>query len=150
MQLLLPIFPVTTTLITTTLGVCNQDGIITYLHCGVPIFSHAQQDYKSFRYITSKFILQGLCRKIDISNCFNVTYDSVKRHVKKLEEKGESGYFGPDNRKGHCYKLLPEILSRMQTHLDNGKSNSEIARLENVSEGSIRYAIKTGKLKKNS
>jgi hypothetical protein len=149
MQLLLPIFPHTTAMITDCLGVFKKDGLVTYLHCGAPIFSHAEGDYKSFRYITSKLILQGLCRLIDISNCFHVTYDSVKRYVKKLEDTGERGFFGKDNRNGgSAYKLMPPVIERMQKKLDQGQSNSAIARSEGVSEGAIRYALKKGTLKK--
>jgi DNA-directed RNA polymerase specialized sigma24 family protein len=36
----------------------------------------------------------------------------------------------------------------MQRRLDEGLSNSEIARLAGVTEGAVRYAIKQGKLKK--
>jgi hypothetical protein len=151
MQMMLPLFPASTEMITPTLGVYRRDSIITYLHCGVPIFSHAEDDYNNFRYITSKFILQGLCKLVDISDCFHVSYDSVKRYVKKLEQLGENGFFTPINYKGGgCSKLLPKVIVRMQKHIDDGKSNSEIARLEGVTEGSIRYAIKTGKLKKKT
>jgi DNA-binding CsgD family transcriptional regulator len=149
MQLLLPIFPVDTQMISPTLGVCQRESIVTYLHCGMPIYSHAAEDDKSFRYITSKMILQGLCRRKDIADCFHVTYDSVKRNVKKLEKLGDSGFFAPDKRKGSCYKLLPDVVKRMQACLDEGKSNCEIARLEGVSEGSVRYALRKGVLKKN-
>jgi transposase len=151
MQLMLPIFAAHTEMITENLGVCKKDGIITYVHCGVPIFTHREDDHHSFRYITSKYVLQGLCRMIDICNCFHVSYDSVKRYVKRLEECGDKGFFTEDNRNGGCrYKLLPAVLERMQVYLDQGKSNSEIARLEGVSEGAIRYAIKTGALKKTN
>jgi hypothetical protein len=37
----------------------------------------------------------------------------------------------------------------MQQYLDEGKSNCEIARLENASEGSVRYALSKGVFKKN-
>lgn len=148
MQLILPIFPVHTEMITETLGVYRKDCIITYLHYGVPIFSHAEDDYKSFRYITSKFIQQGLCRLIDISNCFHVSYDSVKRYAKQLEKNGESSFFSKSNRMGHSSKLLPAVTERMQRYIDEGKSNCEIARLEGVTEGAVRYALKKGQLKK--
>jgi DNA-binding CsgD family transcriptional regulator len=150
MQLLLPIFPATTAYITTSLGVCRLDGIVTYIHCGVPIFSHKEEDHQAFRFISSKFVLQSLCRKVDIAECFHVSSDSVNRYVKKLERLGESGFFKErDNRKGSCYKLVPAVLERMQGYLDQGKSNSEIARLEEVTEGSVRYALRKGFLKKS-
>ncbi|MFA4922588.1 MAG: hypothetical protein WC557_00150, partial [Ignavibacteriaceae bacterium] len=88
MQLLLPLFPYETKLITPSLGVFRQKEIVYYLHCGVPIFSHIAEDIKSFRYITSKFIIERLCRKIEISKCFGVSYDSVNRYVKLLQEEG--------------------------------------------------------------
>lgn len=150
MQLLLPIFPVGTELITTTLGVGQRDSIVTYIHCGMPIFSHAAEDHKSFRYITSNMVIQGLCRRRDIASCFHVSYDSVKRYVKKLEQLGDRDFFTSDKRKGSCYKLLPTVIKRMQQSLDAGKSNCETARLENVSEGSVRYALRKGVLKKKS
>ena len=148
MQLLLPIFPVETKHITASLGVFEQDEIVYYLHCGVPIFSHISEDLQSFRYITSKFILQGLCKKTEISECFGVSYDSVIRYVNKLEEQGDSGFFANDTRHGYAHKLFGQVLERVQKGLDEGKNNCWLAREEKVSEGAIRYAIKTGKLKK--
>jgi hypothetical protein len=150
MQLMLPLFPVGTAMISDNLGVGRKDGLVIYLHCGMPIYSHLETDYRSFRFITSKFILEGLCKKIDICNSFHVSYDSVKRHVRRLEECGDSGYFTDDKRNGGSrYKLLPDVIERMQRSLDDGKSNSEIARKENVTEGAIRYALRNGVLKKS-
>jgi hypothetical protein len=150
MQILLPIYPVGTEMISANLGVGRRDGIVTYLHSGMPIYSHVESDYRSFRFITSKFILQGLCRMIDISTCFHVSYDSVKRYVRRLEECGDRGFFTDDNRNGGSrYKLLPEVIERMQRYLDEGMSNCEIARLEGVTEGAVRYSIKNGVLKKS-
>jgi len=150
MQMMLPIYPIGTTMISADLGVGRRDGLVTYLHCGLPIYSHLETDHRSFRFITSKFILQGLCRKIDVSTCFHVSYDSVKRYVRRLKDCGDSGFFTDDKRNGGSrYKLLPEVIERMQRYLDEGVSNCEIARKENVTEGAIRYAIRNGILKKN-
>lgn len=66
----------------------------------------------------------------------------MNRHVNRLREQGDSGFFAGDNRQGHCYKLVPEVVNRMQGYLDAGKNNCEIARLEGVSEGAVRYALK--------
>jgi hypothetical protein len=136
-------------MISDNLGVGRKDGLVIYFHSGMPIYSHLETDYRGFRFITSKFIMQSLCRKIDISKAFHVSYDSVKRYVHRLEKCGDTGFFTDDNRNGGSrYKLLPAVIERMQKALDKGKSNSEIARMENVTEGAIRYALRNGVLKK--
>lgn len=149
MQTILPIYPAKTEFINPTLGICHTDGIVTYISNALPIYSHAKNDYKSFRFITAKLVLLGRCSQKEIADCFHVSYDSVKRSVRRLKETGDSGFFTRDNRHGNAYKLLPERLERMQAAINSGKSNTEVARIENISEGSVRYAIKKGLLKKN-
>jgi transposase len=150
MQTILPIYPANTVLINPSLGVLQKDGIVTYISNALPIYSHASSDYKTFRFITAKLVLLGRCSQKEISDCFCVSYDSVKRSVRKLKKTGDSGFFTEENRHGNAYKLTPERLERIQKALDAGKSNTAIAKMENVSEGSIRYAIKKGMLKKTS
>ncbi len=147
-QLLLPIFPADTRMITMTLGVREQDGSVYYLHSGMPIFSHESGDLNKFRYITSNFILQGLCSNQDIIDAFHVSADSVRRWKKKLMEEGEAAFFKEETRHGRSHKLLPDVLHRIQQKLNEGQSASSIAKEECLSEGSIRYAVKLGRLKK--
>ena len=52
-------------------------------------------------------------------------------------------------RHSASHKLLPDVLERIQKKLQSGASANGIAKNENISEGSIRYAIKKkGQLKK--
>ena len=148
MQLLLPVFPSSTKLISPSLGVYTKDSIVTYLHSGAPIFSHSTEDIQSFRYITSNLIIQGLCQRKDIANTFHVSIDSVYSNVKKLQTKGEESFFGIDHRHGYSHKLRGEKLKEAQQCLDKEMSQSATAKRVGVVEGAIRYAIKTGKLKK--
>jgi transposase len=148
-QLLLPLFPVDTKLLTPVLGVREFDGSVYYLLSGLPIYSHSKEDHLRFRYITSHLALQGLCKNQDIVDVFHVSSDSVRRWKKKLSEEGESVFFGgSDGRHGHCSKLFPSVLERIQSEMDKGKSVYSIAKKEGISEGSIRYWIKQGQLKK--
>lgn len=149
-QLLLPIFPIDTRMITPTLGVREVDGSVYYLHSGMPIFSHEQNDLHKFRYITSNLLMQGLCKNVDIVRTFHVSTDSVRRWKKKLIEQGESAFFSKDKRHGHSHKLLPHVLIRIQSKLNKGQSVNSIAKQEGISEGSIRYGVKTGKLEKKT
>lgn len=148
-QLLLPIFPQDSRMITLSLGFREKDGTVYYLHSGVPIFSHQTGDMTMFRYITSNLVLQGLCTNQDIVDAFHVSVDSVSRWKKKLSEQGEKAFFMPENRHGRCYKLVPQVLERIQNKLDAGQSAYSIAKEESITEGSIRYAFSQGRLKKN-
>lgn len=148
-QILLPLFPPNTRMITPTLGVREQSGSVYYLHSGVPIFSHDPGDLNMFRYITSNLILQGLCKNQDIVDAFHVSVDSVSRWKKRLSEEGEKAFFKPETRHGRSHKLLPHVMDRIQVKLNAGKSAYSIAKVEGISEGSIRYAFKLGRLKKS-
>jgi transposase len=150
MQLHLPIFPKDAQLINEHVGVYKSDGIIQYIVNGMPVYSHGQEDIHAFRFITSNFIHQGLCRKVDIERFFNVSEDSVYRYYKKFKEQGEQGFFGDDARKGKAHKLTGERRIRIQSKLDKGQSINSIAKEEGVAESAIRYGIKQGYLKKSN
>ena len=149
MQLILPIYPVNTTLINANVGVYERDGVVQYLVNGLPVYSHARDDNSAFRWITSNFIHQGLCRNVDIERAFGVSEDSVSRALKKYESKGAPGFFGPDGRQGKAYKIVGGCRERIQSKLDKGQSVYSIAKEEGVRESAIRYQIKQGYLKKS-
>lgn len=147
-QMLLPLFSEGVLLITPTLGVKTQADQVVYYHSGAPLYSHKPEELHKFRFITSNFLLQGLCKGTDIQRVFHVSTDSIRRWKKVLSEQGEDAFFKGENRKGRSHKLVPEVLSRIQVELDTGRSVNSIAKHEGLSEGSIRYAIKIGRLKK--
>jgi hypothetical protein len=146
MQLKLPIFPQGTQMVSDQLGVYIQDGLVQYIINGLPAYSHALSDLNSFRYITSNFIHQGLCRKVDVQRAFGLSDDSVGRAYKKFIEEGADGFFGTDARKGRAYKITGELRLRIQSKLDKGQSNYSIAKEEGVRESAIRYGLKQGYL----
>jgi len=149
MQLLLPIYPTNTTLINANVGVYERDRVVQYLVNGLPVYSHTSDDNASFRYITSNFIHQGLCRNVDIERAFGVSEDSVSRALKKYEAKGAAGFFGTDGRQGRAYKIVGGCRESIQTKLYKGQSVYSIAKEEGVRESAIRYQIKQGYLKKS-
>ncbi len=147
--MLLPIFPKEVTLITNTLGFQKKDGFVYYFLSNTPIYTHPISDRRSFRYITSNFVLQGLCTRKDISIAFNVTYDSVKKNVQKLKKKGVEVFFQQTPRTGGGnIKITGDLQKSIQEKLDNHQSVLSISKEENLSEGAIRAAIKRGVLKK--
>jgi transposase len=149
MQLQLPIFPSGSTMISSCVGVYEQEGLVQYIVNGLPVYAHSSGDHNSFRFITSNFIEQGLCRKTEIERCFNVTPDSVSRWHKKFIKEGADGFFGYDARQGKAHKIVGEKKQRIQSKLDKGQSVNSIAGEEGLRESAIRYAIKVGHLKKS-
>jgi hypothetical protein len=148
MQLQLPLFPSGSKLISECLGVYEKGGLVQYIVNGLPVYAYPKDDLKAFRYITSNFIHQGLCRKTEVERCFHVSEDSVQRAYKKFIEKGETGFFGDDARKGTAYKITGECRLRIQGKLYKNQSVNSIAKQEGVRESAIRYGIKQGYLKK--
>jgi hypothetical protein len=150
MQLQLPIFPKEARLVSDRLGVYEHDGLVQYIVNGLPVYSHSKEDRNAFRFITSNFIHQGLCRKVDVERCFGVSEDSVHHNYRIFIEKGESGFFGDDARCGKAHKIVGECRQRIQSKLDKGQSMNSIAKEEGIRESAIRYAVKQGYLKKSS
>ncbi len=148
MQLRLPLFPSGSKLISSCLGVQETDGIVQYIVNGLPVYAHPKDDLQAFRYITSNFIHQGLCRKVDIERCFHVSEDTVQRSYKLFLNEGTDGFFGVDARKGHAHKIVGERRIRIQSKLDKGQSVNSIAKEEGLRESAIRYAVQQGYLKK--
>lgn len=149
MQLCLPIFPAKTKMISSCLGVYENDDIVQYIANGLPIYSHTSEDIQSFRFITSNFINQGLCQATEVARCFGISVDTVTRYLSKLRTEGEAAFFSGEKRKGYCHKIRGKVLTSIQKKLDEQQSVNSIATGEDLSEGSIRYAIKQGYLKKN-
>jgi transposase len=150
MQLRLPIFPKEAELINDCFGVYKKDGLVQYIVNGMPIYTHSEDDINSFRFITSNFIHQGLCRKVDVERFFNVSEDSVYRYYNKFKEQGEEGFFGHDARKGTAHKIRGQCRINIQKKLDTGQSINSIAKEEGVTESAIRYGIQKGYLKKRT
>jgi transposase len=148
MQLQLPLFPKEATMVSEFLGVYEKHGLVQYIVSGLPVDSHSTGDHNTFRYITSKFIEQGLCRKGEVERCFQVTPDSVTRWHKKYVSEGGDGFFGHDARQGKAHKIRGEKRQRIQSKLDKGQSVNSIAREEGLRESAIRYAVSVGHLKK--
>lgn len=137
-------------MISASVGVYEADGMVQYIANGLPIYAHPKGNLQAFYFFTSNLIHQGLCRKVDIERCFGISEDIVGRNYKKYKEKGEAGFFGGDNRHGTAHKIVGERLERIQKMLNKDQSVNSIAKKESVAEGSIRYAIKKGYLKKTS
>lgn len=149
MQLQLPFFPTECTMISDLVGCCKRDGQVQYIVNGLPIAAHVESDLAAFRFITSNFIHQKLCKKSEIIAAFHVSADGVNRYLKKFLADGGDAILGNTIRKSsNSHKLFGDKLVKAQQGLDRGESMNSIAKKLKVTEGAIRYQVRTGVLKK--
>src|SRR5271156_5220210 len=128
-QLQLPIFPVSSTPITSDLAFIKNKETreITYVYGTLPVFTHHEDDLKSFRMITSQFCVSGHAKQMDIVRAFGVNVKSVKRAVKKYrEEGGPSAFYKKRNVRSSTVLTAP-VCAKIQELLDAGENTAQIA-----------------------
>ncbi len=144
-QMLLPIFPDGCTEIGSGLTFGKKDGQVTYFLGVLPVFTHDEDDIRSFRMITSQFCESGIVKQVDIVKAFGVPAVSVKRAVKLYQEKGVSGFFKARRPRGPAV-LTPPVLAEAQEKLDESLSPSEVADQLGVKRNTLAKAIRAGRL----
>ena len=148
MQMQLPIFPQTTKLINSNVGLFERDDFVFYLHNGSPIYCHEKNDLNSYRFIIANLVVTGLCSPIDLARALGVSNRNMQRYAKTLREKGTDWFFNKEEKRGDAHKLTDEMLSEAQKLISKFYSVVDVARLLGVTEGALRYHIKKGTIKK--
>jgi len=146
-QVQMPLFPVGSHEINEFLAFSTSENEITYFNGHLPVFTHAKEDLKSFRLITSQFIINGSAKQRDIAEAFGVPRRTIKRYVKLYRDKGPSGFFSPRKTRSASV-LIPEVIERVQQLLDEGYSVSEISKKLTIKHDTLNRAIYSGRLHK--
>ena len=144
----LPIFPQTTKLIHSNVGLFVRDDFVFYLHNGSPIYCHEKNDLNSYRFIIANLVVTGLCSPIDLARALGVSNRNMQRYAKTLREKGTDWFFNKEEKRGDAHKLTDEMLGEAQKLISKFYSVCDVAKLLGVTEGALRYHIKKGTIKK--
>jgi len=144
-QMHLPIFPEGVTHINHLLAFEKREGTITYFNGHMPVFSHAEDDTTTFRMITAQFCVQGTVRQVEIQKAFGLPAITIKRAVKRYRELGPKGFYQPRRTRGAAV-LTDDVLSAVQSRLDEGQKISEIAKELGLLADTLRKAVKAGRL----
>jgi len=96
----LPIFPDGVEHINAQLAFEKRNGQVTYFNGSMPVFIHDENDVATFRIITAQFCINGNATQAEIARAFGVTLISVKRAVKRYQQKGVAGFYQEPNRRG--------------------------------------------------
>ena len=137
-QVQLPLFPTGPTHLNASLAFEFRDGQVTYFNGHLPVFTHAQIDLAAFRLFTSQLIVSGTATGREIRRAFGVPKVAVQRAVALYRAGGAAAFFRP---------RPPEVLPRVQTLLDQGKTVPAIRRQTGVLANTLHKAIRAGRLR---
>ena len=144
-QTLLPLIPAGATEINDIVSVAREDDQWTYFHGAHPIFSHSQDDRRSFQMFTAQLVCQGSCRQVEIIRTFGVSKNSVQRSVKKFREEGIPAFYGPRRGRGSTV-INEEVAEQAQQLLNAGSSRKNVAEQLGIKYDTLRKAIQQGRL----
>lgn len=150
-QMFIPIFATGTVHINPYLAYQKEDGRVYYFNGhAMPVFSHAENDVKSFKMIVSQFCVHGNATQAEIIRAFGIPSITMKRAVKTFRTRGPEGFFVRSSPKRKPRVLIPEVITEVQKLLDIGSSPREIADKLGLKQNTLEQAIRAGRLKKKS
>ncbi len=144
-QIQFPFFPEDLELINHYVGFQKKNGIVYYFNGYMPIFQHPEDDYPSFRLITSQLVLNGNAKQAEIVRAFNVSAISVKRWVKKYRKQGAGGFF-LSKKQGQPRVLTPEVISKIHYHLELNNSVDQTCKMLDLKTDTVKRAIKDNRI----
>lgn len=144
-QVQMPIFPHGSAELTSDLAYQVRDGRVTYFYGHLPVFTHEEKDLRTFRLITSQFIVNGAVKQSRIIGAFGLPARTVKRYVKLYRTKGTAGFFEEPRHRGPAV-LTEEMLKSAQSLLDDGLSRSAVAAQLGIKSNTLAKAIRAGRL----
>jgi hypothetical protein len=145
-QLHLPLFPIGATEITEVLSFCRTDETVTYFHYGLPIFSHAQDDRASFRFITALLHVTCGAKQAELARTFGIPKINIKRVVKIYRASGPAGFFAERAHRGAAV-LTESVMQQAQSQLDAGQTPREVAALLEIKPDTLIKAIRAKRLR---
>jgi transposase len=144
-QLQLPIFPAGVTHLTSELAFMKREGQVTYFNGLMPVFTHAESDLRTFRMITSQFIINGNVKQSQVARVFGLPLVTVKRYTKLYREKGPAGFYSDRRRRGAAV-LTPEVIEKAQAMFDEGLGLPEVSLHLGLLANTLSKAVHAGRL----
>jgi len=144
-QAILPLFPDDVTPINNIFSYAKRERMACYFQGTFPVFTHHEDDLKSFQIFVSQLYINGNCKQSEIVRAFGVSSISVKRWVKKYREGGIESFFAkPKKRKPRV--LTPEVIAKAQELLDDGWPRSRIGKELGLKHDTLYQAVRSGRL----
>lgn len=145
-QLMLPMVPPGTTIISKLASVVRDENRWVYFIGMYPIYSHTAGDRRMFKIVTSQLIESGACRHSDIIKTFGVSKSSVNRALKKYRQGGIEAFFRKRTGGRRGTVLTPQKLEHAQELFDAGLSRTAVLEKLEIPNDTLRKAINDGRL----
>jgi transposase len=123
-----------------------RDGRVTYFHGQMPVFSHAEDDSRTFRMITSQFVVNGNATQADIVRAFGVTSISVKRSVKTFRRRGSAGFYSARGVRG-AKVLTAETIEKLEDLMATGMDRAAAAQQLGLKPNTVAKAMRAGRVR---
>src|SRR2546425_4324855 len=141
----LPLFPADVTSLNPHVSFAKREGRVYYFNGPMPVFSHDEKDYASFRMFTSQLVEDGNCTQAEIVRAFGISTISMKRYVKKYREGGPARFF-QKKRTRSAVGLTGQGIEEAQQRLNAGEGAGGVGRILGVKSGNVRKGIRGGRL----
>lgn len=141
----LPLFPADVTSINPHVSFAKREGRVYYFNGPMPVFSHEEKDYASFRMFTSQLVEDGNCTQAEIVRAFGISAISMKRYVKKYREGGPARFFQKKPTRSATV-LKAEVIEQAQERLNEAQAPAAVAQALGIKPDTLSKAIRAGRL----
>jgi len=141
----LPLFPADVTSINPHVSFAKRAGRVYYFNGPMPVFSHEEKDYASFRMFTSQLVEDGNCTQSEIVRAFGISAISMKRYVKQYREGGPARFFQKKLTRSATV-LKAEVIEQAQARLNEAQAPAAVAQALGIKPDTLGKAIRAGRL----
>lgn len=144
----IPLLPEEAETISVHLAVSRDHGQLTFLNASGPIFTCREEDEGALRFAAVMLSdpSLGLATPIQVAKVFGRHRSRVHEYRQRYQAGGVEGLEVKRRGPRGASKLKGTLLARAQKGLDASQSNRKVAESLGVSEGTIRKAIREGRL----
>jgi hypothetical protein len=142
----IPLLPEGTQPINPFIAFCCSQGEITFFNSACAIFKCAEDDQYGLRLAQGILCTTGVVKPAQLARALGVNRSTVCRNKAIYEQGGARALVNDKKTNRSAYKLSGKNLKTAQRLLDKGLSLRKIGEAVGVTEGCVRYAIKTGSI----
>ena len=144
LQSYIPFLPEGAKPINSHVAIYRHDGQIEFYTASGPIYACRESDTYGVRLAQGIIVSQTATTPAEFAKALDINRTTVYRNLNKYQQDGPAGLFIDKKSNRNAYKLNGKTKRQVQTLLNKGFSLKAAAKQTDITEGSIRYAIKRG------